>query len=493
MSDASIQSPLPQLASTEPTLPARLALISPEVLAGVVRLAELLLIAAIGIVAFLLYVDETGNVATWQYMVAVAAGSTGLSFVLAAIRLYRPSSFSTIWRQLARLWLAWTVVIELLVMAAFLLKIGTDFSRGWLLLWYVAGAGALIAFRLALAFLVRGWHKAGRLQRRAVIVGGGEPAARLIDALADEPESDIRICGIFDDRGADRIGASAAGIPMLGNLDELIGFSRSSRVDLLIISLPLYAENRLLQVFKKIWVMPVDIRLSAHTSKLRFRPRAYSYIGRLPFIDVADRPLADWDHVQKWLFDKVIGSLALIALSPVMALVALAIKLDSKGPVLFRQKRYGFNNELVEVYKFRSMYAEKSDADAARLVTKGDPRVTRVGRFIRKSSLDELPQLFNVIGGTLSLVGPRPHALQAKAADELYQNVVDGYFARHRVKPGLTGWAQINGWRGETDTKEKIQKRVEHDLYYIENWSVMFDLYILAMTPFALLKADNAY
>ena len=162
--------------------------------------------------------------------------------------------------------------------------------------------------------------------------------------------------------------------------------------------------------------------------------------------------------------------------------------------MLFRQKRYGFNNELIEVFKFRSMYAEQPDPNAAKLVTKGDPRVTRVGRFIRKTSLDELPQLFNVVlKGNLSLVGPRPHAVHAKAVDRLYDKVVDGYFARHRVKPGITGWAQINGWRGETDNDEKIQRRVEHDLEYIENWSLLFDLYILAMTPLTLLKSENAY
>jgi lipopolysaccharide/colanic/teichoic acid biosynthesis glycosyltransferase len=173
---------------------------------------------------------------------------------------------------------------------------------------------------------------------------------------------------------------------------------------------------------------------------------------------------------------------------------AIAVKLDSRGPVLFRQKRYGFNNELIEVFKFRSMHVDQCDAAAVKLVTKGDPRVTRVGRFIRKTSLDELPQLLNVVlKGDLSLVGPRPHALQAKADNRLYDQVVDGYFARHKVKPGITGWAQVNGWRGETDTEEKIQRRVEHDLYYIENWSVFFDLYILAVTPFALLKSDNAY
>ncbi|HLA19935.1 MAG TPA: exopolysaccharide biosynthesis polyprenyl glycosylphosphotransferase, partial [Pseudolabrys sp.] len=250
----------------------------------------------------------------------------------------------------------------------------------------------------------------------------------------------------------------------------------------------------ILQMLKKLWVLPVDIRLAAHTNKLQFRPRSYSYIGKVPVIDVFDRPIADWDVVMKWLFDQIIGGLLLIIALPLLALIAIAIKLDSPGPVLFKQKRYGFNNDLIEVYKFRSMRADATDANANKLVTKDDPRVTRVGRIIRKASLDELPQLFNVVfKGNLSLVGPRPHAVNAKAEARLYAEAVDGYFARHRVKPGITGWAQINGWRGETDTQEKIQRRVEHDLYYIENWSVLLDLYILARTPFALLKTENAY
>jgi exopolysaccharide biosynthesis polyprenyl glycosylphosphotransferase len=241
-------------------------------------------------------------------------------------------------------------------------------------------------------------------------------------------------------------------------------------------------------------VLPVDIRLAAHSNTLRFRPRAYSYIGNVPVIDVLDKPITDWDVVTKNLFDRIIGGLILIAAAPVMLAAAIAIKLDSRGPVLFKQKRYGFNNELIEVYKFRSMYADKCDATASVLVKSGDARVTRVGAFLRKSSIDELPQLFNVVfKGSLSLVGPRPHAIHAKAEDRLYDEAVDGYFARHRVKPGITGWAQVNGWRGETDTQEKIQRRVEHDLYYIENWSVLFDLYILGRTPLAVLYTKNAY
>jgi exopolysaccharide biosynthesis polyprenyl glycosylphosphotransferase len=248
-----------------------------------------------------------------------------------------------------------------------------------------------------------------------------------------------------------------------------------------------------LQMVRKLWVLPVDVRLAAHMSRLRFRPRAYSYIGNVPVLDIFDKPIADWNMVMKTLFDRVAGAMILAALAPVMAAVALAIKFDSPGPVFFRQRRLGFNNERIEVLKFRSLYHEHADPNARRVVTKGDKRVTTVGHFIRRTSLDELPQLINVLRGELSLVGPRPHAVEAPATHRLWEEVVDGYFARHRVRPGLTGWAQINGWRGELDTEEKLRNRVEHDLYYIENWSLLFDLYILLRTPFALLHSENAY
>jgi exopolysaccharide biosynthesis polyprenyl glycosylphosphotransferase len=193
------------------------------------------------------------------------------------------------------------------------------------------------------------------------------------------------------------------------------------------------------------------------------------------------------------VFDVTVASLALVLLSPLLLATMLAIRLDAPGPVFFRQRRYGFNNEVIEVLKFRSMYHHMADPAARQVVTKNDPRVTRVGRFIRKTSIDELPQLWNVIAGSLSLVGPRPHAVNAHMQNQLFEQLVDGYFARHRVKPGITGWAQVNGWRGEIDSDDKIRRRVEHDLSYIENWSVFFDLYILALTPVRLLNAEGAY
>jgi Undecaprenyl-phosphate glucose phosphotransferase len=462
---------------------------SPRVFAGLVRTAEFVLVSGVGFLIAYLYVADFFR----QYAAALSLAGFAAVTVFQTLGLYNMGALAAAHRQMPRLLMGWTATVGLLLAGLFFLKIAPDFSRAWLALWFVSGAIALVAYRGVVSALTRRGLTRGQLTRRAVVYGAGPACESLLQALAADPHSDIRICGVFDDRGVERAGGTIAGHANLGNLQALMAFCRRTPVDILIVALPVSAETRVLQLIKQLWVLPVDIRLAAQASQLRFRPRTYSFAGTVPLIDVVDRPITDWDVVLKWVFDKTVATLAIAALAPVMALVGLAIKLDSKGPVLFRQKRYGFNNELIEVFKFRSMFVDQSDANAAKLVTKGDPRVTRVGRFIRKTSLDELPQLFNVLRGELSLVGPRPHALQAKAADRLYDDVVDGYFARHKVKPGITGWAQINGWRGETDTSEKIQKRVEHDLYYIDHWSVLFDLYILLKTPFALISDKNAY
>ncbi len=385
------------------------------------------------------------------------------------------------------------MVFLLAITATFFAKAGDQYSRLWLGSFYVLGLLVLLAFRRTVFLLVRHWTRQGRLDRRTVVVGADERGDALIRALAAQRDSDVRVLGLVDDRSEDRTGRQERR-EKLGTVDDLLKLARKTRIDLVIFALPISAEARILEMLKKLWVLPVDIRLAAHANKLRFRPRAYSYVGGVPVLDMSDKPITDWDVVMKWLFDKVVGGALLLLASPLMLLTAVAIKLDSRGPVFFRQKRYGFNNELIEVYKFRSMYVDQCDATAAKLVQRGDPRVTRVGRFIRKTSIDELPQLINVVfKGNLSLVGPRPHAVHAKAENRLYDEAVDGYFARHRVKPGITGWAQISGWRGETDTQEKIQRRVEHDLYYIENWSILFDLFILAKTPLALARTENAF
>jgi Undecaprenyl-phosphate glucose phosphotransferase len=359
--------------------------------------------------------------------------------------------------------------------------------------WMALSALFLCFVRFIAAEVARRLTRAGVLVRRTVIVGGGKDAEDLIRELNADPENHLNILGVFDDRRGDRASGDFGGIARLGTFEGLTDFCRRASVDLLIVTVPSRAEERLMQILAKLFPLQVDIRISALSSKLRINSRAYSFIGRVPMLAVMDKPLGDWDRVLKNLEDRLIGSLSLILAAPVMIAVAIAIKLESDGPIFFRQKRYGFNNELIEVLKFRSMHVSQQDVTASKLVTRDDPRVTRVGRIIRRASIDELPQLLNVVQGQLSLVGPRPHATGAKADRDLYENVVQGYFARHRVKPGVTGWAQINGWRGETDTHEKLVRRVEHDLYYIDNWSVLFDLYIIAMTPISLLTGKNAY
>jgi exopolysaccharide biosynthesis polyprenyl glycosylphosphotransferase len=259
------------------------------------------------------------------------------------------------------------------------------------------------------------------------------------------------------------------------------------------LALPLSAEERVSEVMRAVSVLPSDVKLPASATRVRLSTRAYSHVGPITMIDLIDKPLAGWQPIVKRVFDITLAAIALVVLAPVFAVTAAAVAWDSRGPVLFRQKRFGFNNDVIDVLKFRSMYIDNCDAAASRLVTRDDPRVTRVGRFIRKTSLDELPQLINVLRGELSLVGPRPHAPEAKAAGRRYDTVVDGYFARHKVKPGMTGWAQICGWRGETDTEDKIERRVACDLYYVDNWSLWLDVYIVLMTPIALIRGTNAY
>ncbi|TIM75290.1 MAG: undecaprenyl-phosphate glucose phosphotransferase, partial [Mesorhizobium sp.] len=445
-----------------------------------------------GLCIYFYYVGFFNHLA-WQYPLAIAAASSLAVVLLDVTDCYQIVSFMRPLANFGRLLMVWAGTFALMALTAFAMKMSQDYSRLVFGTWFVVGFMLIFGLRLLMSKLIRRWARDGRMERRAVIVGGGPAAEVLIRSVEKQPYNDIRICGIFDDRGDKRSPPIVAGYPKLGTVSELIEFARIARIDMLIVSLPLTAETRVLQLLKKLWVLPVDIRLSAHSNALRFRPRAYSYIGSVPMLDIFDRPINDWDSVAKRAFDIVFSIIGIIVFSPVMLATAIAIKLDSKGPVLFHQKRHGFNNEIIEVYKFRSMYTDKADPTAKQTVTRNDPRVTRVGRFIRKTSIDELPQFFNSLFGSLSLVGPRPHAIAAQSHNLLYNEVVDGYFARHKVKPGVTGWAQINGWRGEMDTNEKIRMRTEYDLYYIENWSLLFDLRILFLTPIRLLNTENAY
>jgi polysaccharide biosynthesis protein PslA len=236
-----------------------------------------------------------------------------------------------------------------------------------------------------------------------------------------------------------------------------------------------------------------DVCLTTDLAGLTYRYDQFGAVGSNPVISIGETPLKDWQSFKKAGLDYVAGAILVAIFLPVFALLALAIRLDSRGPILFRQPRLGFNNKMFICYKFRTMYANMTDVMAERQATRGDPRITRVGKLMRKFSLDELPQLINVLNGTMSLVGPRPHPPNTKAAGRLFNEVVQQYALRHRVKPGITGWAQVNGWRGETATEEQIKNRVRYDLFYIANWSLLFDIKIAALTILREINSQHAF
>lgn len=371
-----------------------------------------------------------------------------------------------------------------------LLGLGSLVSWGMAMLAFaVSLTAAVLPTRLCIQMLVK-WALDTRLiSRRAVIAGGGHEAAQLIRGLAKMEYSDIRLVGIFDDRDDIRSPIQVLGLPKLGGYDDLLEFVRASEIDMVIVALPLSAEERIDWLLEQFHVLPVEIRLSACSDDFSFEP-SLSGSNRRGF----ERTFGPDRRLAKRIFDLCFALAALALLWPIMALAALAVRIDSQGPIFFRQQRHGYNNREISVLKFRSMHHEMADPDARQIVSIDDPRITRVGRFLRRSSIDELPQLFNVLSGTLSLVGPRPHAIAAKSSQDVrFTQIVKGYAARHRLPPGITGWAQINGWRGEINSTEKLVARFEHDLYYIENWSVLFDLKILMRTPRALLKSEGAY
>lgn len=404
---------------------------------------------------------------------------------------YRFRHFGDLGAVVGRAMLGWLLTLGVLFGATFFFEPITATTGPWTALWFTLSAGLIAASRFALNHQVKSWQRAGRLGELVAVVGSGPVAQRLLRSL-NTGAGGPRIVGVYDNDAAS-LPRRCMGHAILGSVDDLVRDIRLYGVDTVIVALPPTAEHQLVETLNKLTVVPVDVRLCPGEFVLRLGAVQTSHIGGHTFLNVIDRPLRDWQWIAKSVEDRILGILILTLISPIMLAIALLIRLDSPGPVLFRQKRYGFNNELIEVLKFRTMYQEQSDANGEQLTQRNDPRITRVGAFLRRTSLDELPQFLNVVRGEMSIVGPRPHAVSAKAGPLLYQEAVKHYDSRHRVKPGITGWAQVNGWRGETNTLEQIRKRVEHDLYYIEHWSIALDLRIIARTIVGGFTGRNAF
>lgn len=392
-----------------------------------------------------------------------------------------------------RILTAWLSTSMFMLTLSFLLKNSEDYSRAWAVTWFFGGAVALCLVRSTGIGWMRSMKRTGVYNQRVAIFGAGSQGNRLARYIMGNDKLTIDLVGFFDDRTPQRLGPEERPLDVRGNLSDLIALIRGGNVDQVIVALPWSAETRLQEVVGELAITPVRIRLAPDLASFAFAQRAVVLLGDLPVMTLFERPISGMDHIVKRVEDLLMATAGLVLISPLLLIIAIAIKLDSKGPIFFRQEREGFNNKRFWIWKFRSMYHDRSELDQITQARRDDPRITRVGQFIRRLSIDELPQLFNVIVGEMSMVGPRPHAPSTRAGDRLFGDVVKTYAARHKVKPGITGWAQVSGWRGETDTEEKLIKRLEHDLFYIENWSIMMDFYILLRTVATLPFHSRAY
>jgi Undecaprenyl-phosphate glucose phosphotransferase len=468
--------------------------LSLEVLAVSIAATDFCLVLIVAVVVFSLYFDvlKVSTAEPGRYVPSTLFAATVFVGGFERLGGYRLKQLVKLDWQLTRILMMWGIALSVSLLTAFFGKVSESYSRGWALAWFAAVPSVLCIMRGVLHLAVTRWVESGHLVRNIVIVGAGNEGQRLVKKLRELQDKSISFRGVFDDRKS-RLSGSVLGLDILGTTDDLVRVARRYPVDEVIVALPLSAEERLKTLLWKLKGIATDLRLSIEPIAETFQVRGMSYVGTVPVLEIADRPIKHWRAIAKWIEDKVLGALLVIFLTPLMAITALLITLDSRGPVFFVQERFGFNNDVIRVLKFRTMHVDRGDQSGGQRTMRNDPRVTRVGRIIRALSIDELPQLINVLRGEMSLVGPRPHAIAMKAGGRLYAEAVEEYAQRHRVKPGITGWAQVNGYRGEIDTLVKARARVEYDLYYIEAWSLWLDMKILVLTVPVLLSRRNAY
>lgn len=465
--------------------------VSLNIAAGVLRGFDALIALAAGPAALALSLASLPLPAS-QYLLISLLGALVLVNLLHLFGTYRLEMIRRTNPVIGRIALAWVTTAAIATGALLISDAAFQIHLHWLMLWTAIGLGPLLASRAVFAACIGHWRKHGRLQRRVAVLGSGPIGQRLLRRINAQADPDLVVTGVYDDRLA-RLPVSCMGHKIRGSADDLIEHVRQNQIDTVVVALPLSAERRMGEVIAKLRQVAVDVCLCPDQFGFQVTRASTRKMGGVTLLCVEERPLRDWRGIAKEIEDRVVAGLILLMIAPLLAAIAVLIKIDSPGPVFFRQKRYGLNNQLIEVLKFRTMYHHATDANAEQLTRRNDPRVTRLGAFLRRTSLDELPQFINVLRGEMSVVGPRPHALAAKAGGLLYQDAVRHYYARHRMKPGITGWAQVNGWRGETETVEQIAKRVEHDLHYIENWSVWLDLTIILRTIFGGFTGRQAY
>ena len=461
--------------------------ISASVISGVAAYIDSVAILGSGAGVYF-WLDRFGSDTLSLYIASVCAIWITIGMIFQFSELYR---FEAIVRPIANIdsiVVAFATGFFFMVAAAFAFKVSESLSRLWLGTFAITAFSATLAARLLLANIVVRLARRGVFSRNVIIAGTRQHVERLVRRMERSRQAFVRFAAIFIDDISEPL---IAGYPVAGTLDDIPNYVRTAAVDDVVIALPWSEEQQILELIDRLRELPVNVYLGSDLIGLRldFNEPPGHFAGA-PIHSVVGHPMPGWAVAIKAIEDYVLGVLILILLSIPMAIIAILIKLDSPGPALFRQDRLGFNNKKFSIYKFRSMRVAEAPEDVTVQATKDDPRVTRIGRFLRRSSLDELPQLLNVLNGTMSLVGPRPHAVDH---NEHYAQHIRGYFGRHRVKPGVTGWAQVNGLRGQTETPEKMAERVRYDVYYTENWSLFLDLRILLQTFVIVFTGKNAH
>jgi putative colanic acid biosysnthesis UDP-glucose lipid carrier transferase len=428
-----------------------------------------------------------------QWPAFAIVGATTLLVHLVAIEV---SGLYRNWRGSKLSLELWCVAINWLYTAPTVLGIGLlaqyngQFSYATKLIWLALTPAAMASGRIVLRMVLRTLRKRGFNTRRFAICGVNKLGKQLARNVQDSPELGLEFVGFFDDRPDSRTEDLEDDVQQrTGNLPELVRLARTGRVDMIFITFPMRAEVRIRNYLRELGDTTASVYIVPDFFVFQMLHARWSQIDGLPVVSVFETPISGIDGVLKRGFDLVVGLAALAVLAPVMAACGLAIKLTSPGPIFFRQKRYGLSGEEIGVWKFRSMRVMENGG-AVKQASRDDDRITPLGRILRKTSLDELPQLFNVIGGSMSLVGPRPHA---SAHNEQFRSLIDGYMLRHKVKPGITGLAQVNGARGETETLEKMERRIQFDHRYIREWSLWMDVKILIKTALVVFRQENAY
>lgn len=448
--------------------------------AALLRGLDVFLVAVAGIAAAYLYLQDLPEAP--NYPMAISIGALLVLGLFPNFGIYRRWRGESLLEELRSLATGASVAFGILTAIAFATKTGQEFSRVWFILWSATSLCLLMASRLALRLFLRALRKRGWNQRRILIIGSGSSVDELVAGLNASTWT-----GLVIDR---RMTLEACSDGMSRNAAYLADLTAAASIDEVWIVLPLRDEAAIRSIQYALRHTTVDIRYVPDISSFSLLNQSVSEIAGRPVINLSASGMDNLDHLIKGIEDRVLAILILFISAPFLLIIAVGVKWSSPGPVLFRQKRAGLGGQTISVIKFRSMKQHDDLPGQIIQAHRGDPRVTPFGAFLRRTSLDELPQFINVLRGEMSIVGPRPHALEHT---RYYKELVDRYMSRHKIKPGITGWAQINGYRGETDTLEKMRRRIEYDLYYIENWSLSFDLKIIMLTIVRELFNNEAY